>query len=545
MLVLRQSTSIDIRMGPFVDATDGVTPETGVTLAGADQAEVLKANGAATTAMAGTFAAVTGAGGWYDYTVATGDVNTVGEVVFVVQDSSLCLPVLVRAQVVEETVFDALFAASAAGFASISALAAVDANVDAILVDTSTTLDGKINTIDTNVDSILVDTAEIGAAGAGLTALATAANLATVDTNVDSILVDTATTIPAQITALNDFNPATDAVANVTLVATTTTNTDMRGTDSANTATPPTSAAISDAVWDELLSGHAVSGSTGEALSSAGTAGDPWTTALPGAYGAGTAGNIIGNNIDAPISTVDANVDAILADTNELQVNQGDWATATSVGLNTGAITSSVVAANALNNSSFTTGFYNSINAEVDTALADYDGPTNAEMVARTLLAADYFDPAADTVANVTTVGTTTTNTDMRGTDSAATASALATAQSDLDIITGATGVNLLAATQASIDAIELDTATAIPAQITALNDVSAADILNFQIAESYAADGVAPTLAQALMLIQQNLGDFSISGTTITVRQLDGSTTAATYTLDDGTSPTSKTRST
>lgn len=46
-----------------------------------------------------------------------------------------------------------------------------------------------------------------------------------------------------------------------------------------------------------------------------------------------------------------------------------------------------------------------SINAEADTALADYDGPTNAEMVARTLLAASYFDPAADTVANVTTVG--------------------------------------------------------------------------------------------------------------------------------------------
>ena len=59
------------------------------------------------------------------------------------------------------------------------------------------------------------------------------------------------------------------------------------------------------------------------------------------------------------------------------------------------------------------------INAQADTALADYDGPTNAEMVARTLLAAEYFDPAADTVANVTLVGTTTTNTDMRGTDSA------------------------------------------------------------------------------------------------------------------------------
>ena len=35
------------------------------------------------------------------------------------------------------------------------------------------------------------------------------------------------------------FDPAVDAVANVTLVATTTTNTDMRGTDSANTVVPP------------------------------------------------------------------------------------------------------------------------------------------------------------------------------------------------------------------------------------------------------------------------------------------------------------------
>jgi galactitol-specific phosphotransferase system IIB component len=41
--------------------------------------------------------------------------------------------------------------------------------------------------------AILTDTAEIGAAGAGLTALATAAALATVDTNVDSILADTGT----------------------------------------------------------------------------------------------------------------------------------------------------------------------------------------------------------------------------------------------------------------------------------------------------------------------------------------------------------------
>lgn len=38
------------------------------------------------------------------------------------------------------------------------------------------------------------------------------------------------------------------------------------------------------------------------------------------------------------------------------------------------------------------------INAECDSALADYDGPTNAEMIARTLLAADYFDFTTDDV---------------------------------------------------------------------------------------------------------------------------------------------------
>jgi hypothetical protein len=53
-----------------------------------------------------------------------------------------------------------------------------------------------------------------------------------------AILVSEHNDTQADIAALNDFNPATDTVANVTLVATTTTNTDMRGTDSANTIAP-------------------------------------------------------------------------------------------------------------------------------------------------------------------------------------------------------------------------------------------------------------------------------------------------------------------
>ena len=48
------------------------------------------------------------------------------------------------------------------------------------------------------------------------------------------------------------------------------------------------------------------------------------------------------------------------------------------------------------------------INAACDVALTDYDGPTNAEMEARTILAASYFDPSLDAVANVTLTATTT-----------------------------------------------------------------------------------------------------------------------------------------
>jgi hypothetical protein len=55
----------------------------------------------------------------------------------------------------------------------------------------------------------------------------------------------------------------------------------------------PTAAAIADAVWDEVISGHLTSGSTGAALNAAGGSGDPWSSSLPGAYVAGQAGKML------------------------------------------------------------------------------------------------------------------------------------------------------------------------------------------------------------------------------------------------------------
>lgn len=77
----------------------------------------------------------------------------------------------------------------------------------------------------------------------------------------------------------------------------------MRGTNSANTTTPPTVGDIADAVWDEATSGHSTSGTTGAAIIAAGSAGDPWSASLPGAYGSGTAGKILGDNLNATISS--------------------------------------------------------------------------------------------------------------------------------------------------------------------------------------------------------------------------------------------------
>jgi len=100
-----------------------------------------------------------------------------------------------------------------------------------------------------------------------------------------------------------------------------------------------------------------------------------------------------------------------------------------------------------------------------------------------------------------------------------------------------------LATVDSTVDAILVDTDTTIPGLIAALNDLAASDILTTALTESYAADGAAPTLTQALYLIQQFLYERATSGTTVTVKKLDGSTTAATLTLNDGTSPTSITR--
>lgn len=67
---------------------------------------------------------------------------------------------------------------------------------------------------------------------------------------------------------------------------------------------PPTAIAISDQVWDEVLSTHTgVVGSTAAALGAAQSAGDPWATLFSGQYGVGTMGYRVGTFLDATVSS--------------------------------------------------------------------------------------------------------------------------------------------------------------------------------------------------------------------------------------------------
>ena len=131
--------------------------------------------------------------------------------------------------------------------------------------------------------------AELDAAIAGLNDISAAEVNAECDTAISDASLATAAALAA---AQTDLDTITDTGVEAT---------NMRGTDGANTTTPPTTAAIADNVWDELLAAHSVSGSLADAVS----------TTLQG------------------VAVTSGNVDAVLADTNELQTNQSGWLTAT------------------------------------------------------------------------------------------------------------------------------------------------------------------------------------------------------------------------
>ena len=158
-------------------------------------------------------------------------------------------------------------------------LATVDTVVDGIQTDLSNGTDGLgalktlIDTVDTVADAVKAKTDQL---------------TFTVSNQVDSNAVSAALTVAA----------IADGVWDEAQSGHTTSGTFGKYLDAqVSTVSAPTAAAVADAVWDEAISGHAVAGSTGATLSSAGSAGDPWTTAIPASYTAGQAGYVLGTTV--------------------------------------------------------------------------------------------------------------------------------------------------------------------------------------------------------------------------------------------------------
>lgn len=306
------------------------------------------------------------------------------------------------------------------------------------------------------------------------------------------------------------------------------------------TASSLTAAGIADAVWDEALAGHLSAGSTGEALNAAGAAGDPWTTQLPGAYGVGSAGHLVGTAVGIKVAVrqemddASTQFDRIITTIQKLDtmITSDTGTGSTSYEFTSEALTRALDALAPMQNY----------------VLAHGDAAWRTAVGFSTLTSADVT-AAVPTAAQVATQVRTELTTEL------ATIGKLDTMLSS-DTGTGGssyefTGEALSQAVvfiQPALDAVMLhgDAAWRTASGFATPADVpTVSQIWTTALTEAYRSTGATGTAAQLLYEILQNLTEFSNVGTTKTVKKLDGSTTAKTYTYNDANNPTSITEAT
>lgn len=103
---LKQSTAVTVKMGPFVDNTDGYTAETGLTISQADIR--LTKNGGAFAQTNNAAGATHDENGYYGVPLNTTDTNTLGTLRVSINESG-ALPVWQDFMVVPANVYDSLF----------------------------------------------------------------------------------------------------------------------------------------------------------------------------------------------------------------------------------------------------------------------------------------------------------------------------------------------------------------------------------------------------------------------------------------------------
>lgn len=291
---------------------------------------------------------------------------------------------------------------------------------------------------------------------------------------------------------------ASGHVSRVTLVDTTTTNTDR-----------VSAASIADAVWDETVADHLTAGSAGANLNVAFSATDPWSTALPGAYTGSQAGKIIADILVDTGTTLQGELDGIQADTEDIQTRlpaalvsgrMDSNVQASAAGLTfdlTGSVSGSVGSV---------TGAVGSVTGAVGSVTGNVGGNVTGSVgsISGITFPSNFASlgiNASGHVSRVTLVDTTTTNTDLvsaasvadavwdEATASHASGGTFGLALSDILVDTGTT-------LQGELDGIQADTEdiqTRLPAAlVSGRMDVSVgAMAANVVTASALASDAV------------------------------------------------------
>jgi hypothetical protein len=197
MLFLKQSTAVDVQVGPFVDSTDGNTEEGALTVT---QAEVrLSKNGGNFAQKNEATSLVYDEVGMYDCNLDTTDTNTLGRLQLVIHESG-ALPVYHEFMVVTANFYDSICSTDTLQ-ADLTQMGGVTQSATDLKDFADAGYDPATNKVQ---GVVLVDTTTTNSDM--ITGYATEAKQDIIDTTVDAVLVDTGTTLPATLAALNDID---------------------------------------------------------------------------------------------------------------------------------------------------------------------------------------------------------------------------------------------------------------------------------------------------------------------------------------------------
>jgi len=272
MLYLKQSTAVTVKIGPFVDSTDGVTAETGLTISQADVR--LSKNGADIAQKTEATSCTHDEIGVYNCPLDATDTGTLGRLQLWVAEAG-ALPVFHEFMVCPANVWDSLFGADAlqvhaneitAGL--ITAAAIADAAIDAAAFAAGAITATVIATGAVDADAIAADA--IAEIADGIWDEARAGHVAAGSFGEGVASVQGAVT-GAVASVTGAVGSVTGAVASVTAGVTLADGAITAAKIAADAIGASELAAdavaeIADAVWDEVASGHTTVATFGQRL---------------------------------------------------------------------------------------------------------------------------------------------------------------------------------------------------------------------------------------------------------------------------------------